>query len=495
VMQQPNVFVHYGDGREQLLTSDRRYDVIVSEPSNPYRAGIASLFTEDFYRAVRSRLEPGGVFSQWTQDYEIDARSLRIIARTLTSVFPAVELWQTEGGDLLFLASNQELTHSVAQLRDRLAIEPFKSAVRRLWLVQDVEGVLSHFVAGPSVVKQMAQHLSAPINGDDQNFLEYAFARSVGRDTEPATPRLLEFARAVGATRPSLDAEIDFERVDELLPRAWLVAGNRTPNTDLPAASRARIEAFGAACSGSYETVVERWREQPRGEPSDDLERYALAVGHAVLGESTPFIDELERDGYIAEALLARGHVSRGKGDRAAALDAYGRGIEAIRAGEIPLCRVAGDLIVALREVGLPSRELARRALGILMRGPLIVGLAEAERHASAERLAFSLMRHPETDPALCVEALGRHVVEPLWSREHLESRLECLLRAEHALAPLAEADLVEFLSADSGELLPEPPPPPRRAPSRPAAGAGHGGGKVATSAEGKRSAPGPSAP
>jgi spermidine synthase len=468
VMQQPNVAVHYGDGREQLLTSDRRYDLIASEPSNPYRAGIASLFTEDFYSVVRSRLEPGGVFTQWTQDYEIDARSVRTIARTLTSVFPAVELWQTEGGDLLFLASESELTHSVATLRDKLALEPFRSAVRRLWLVEDAEGVLSHFVAGPRVVETMAQHLAAPINGDDQNFLEYAFARSVGSSTKPAAPQLFAFTRAVGARRPRLDGAVDFERVDELIPRAWLISGNRAPQTDLPAASRARSDAFAAACVGSYEEVMARWQTQPRSEPSDDLERFALALGHAARGEASPLIDDLHQRGYPAEAELARGYLERRAGERAAAVRAYGRGIDAIRAGEIPLCRVATDLVVALREAALPERQLAREALGVLMRGPLIAGLGEAERRASVERLAFSLMRHPETDPALCVEALGRHLARPLWTRELLEQRLECLRRAGHPLASSAESDLIEFLAADSGELLPEPPPRPRReAPPR----------------------------
>ena len=235
--------------------------------------------------------------------------------------------------------------------------------------------------------------------------------------------------------------------------------------------------AFASACAGSHEKVIERWRAQPRAEASDDLERYALALGHAVRGEPTPLIDELERGGYPAEAWLARGHLARARDDRAAAVDAFAQGIEAIRAGEIPLCRVASELVVALRETALPSRELARRALDALMRGPLLVGLAEAERRSSAERLAFSLMHHPETDRALCVAALGRRVREPLWSREHLTNRLTCLRHAEHELAPSAEADLIEFFAADSGELLPEPPPPREPGPASAPRGPGRGFG------------------
>jgi hypothetical protein len=56
VLENPKVRIHIGDAREVLLTTRQRYDVIFSEPSNPYRAGIASLFTQEFYRAVAERL-------------------------------------------------------------------------------------------------------------------------------------------------------------------------------------------------------------------------------------------------------------------------------------------------------------------------------------------------------------------------------------------------------------------------------------------------------
>ena len=70
----PRLRVYYADAREHLLTTRETYDLIVSEPSNPYRAGIASLFSRDFYRAVASRLREGGLFLQWIQAYEIHAR-------------------------------------------------------------------------------------------------------------------------------------------------------------------------------------------------------------------------------------------------------------------------------------------------------------------------------------------------------------------------------------------------------------------------------------
>lgn len=72
VMQNPKVHITIGDAREVLLTTKESYDIIFSEPCNPYRAGIASLFTREYYEALASRLHPGGMFLQWVQAYNVD---------------------------------------------------------------------------------------------------------------------------------------------------------------------------------------------------------------------------------------------------------------------------------------------------------------------------------------------------------------------------------------------------------------------------------------
>ena len=99
----PRLRLFFGDAREHLLTTRERYDLVVSEPSNPYRAGIASLFSRDFYRAAASRLEEGGLFLQWVQAYEIHPGSLRSLYATLAAELPVVETWQTLPGDLMLV--------------------------------------------------------------------------------------------------------------------------------------------------------------------------------------------------------------------------------------------------------------------------------------------------------------------------------------------------------------------------------------------------------
>src|SRR5690606_4228216 len=78
----PRVRRLVGDGRNVLLAGDRRYDVIVSEPSNPWIAGVASLFTREFYALASEHLADGGVFCQWAQLYELGPRNVKTIYRT-----------------------------------------------------------------------------------------------------------------------------------------------------------------------------------------------------------------------------------------------------------------------------------------------------------------------------------------------------------------------------------------------------------------------------
>jgi len=64
-----------------------------SEPSNPYRAGVASLFTQEFYDAAASRLEPDGVFLQWVQAYDVDEWTISTVVATLGAAFSEIEIW------------------------------------------------------------------------------------------------------------------------------------------------------------------------------------------------------------------------------------------------------------------------------------------------------------------------------------------------------------------------------------------------------------------
>src|SRR5881396_1731440 len=111
VLTRPTVSVVVDDARSALQIDRARYDVIVSEPSNPWLAGVATLYTPEFFRIVRDRLTDGGVFSQWVQLYQLPTPVVAGIVRNLAAVFPHVQIWFSSPGDVIVLGSTQPLRY------------------------------------------------------------------------------------------------------------------------------------------------------------------------------------------------------------------------------------------------------------------------------------------------------------------------------------------------------------------------------------------------
>src|SRR5260370_20169199 len=89
------------DGRNHLALVDRQYDAMLSEPSNPWISGMNSMFTREFFRIARRRLNSGGVLAQWFHLYNMPPDGLRSLLRAFTEVFPSAALWQLNEGDVL----------------------------------------------------------------------------------------------------------------------------------------------------------------------------------------------------------------------------------------------------------------------------------------------------------------------------------------------------------------------------------------------------------
>jgi spermidine synthase len=76
------------DGRNFHDTTSARYDLIVSEPSNPWIGGISTLFTVEFFELARARLAEDGVMAQWVHGYAMAPEDLQMVAATFRAVFP-----------------------------------------------------------------------------------------------------------------------------------------------------------------------------------------------------------------------------------------------------------------------------------------------------------------------------------------------------------------------------------------------------------------------
>ena len=107
VMTNDRVHIYREDARTVLKLNPRKYDVIISEPSNPWLIGIGRVFSREFYELAASRLKPDGVMGQWFHLYEMDDKTLDIVLRTFNSVFPNMEIWDVGDKDIVLLGSKQ----------------------------------------------------------------------------------------------------------------------------------------------------------------------------------------------------------------------------------------------------------------------------------------------------------------------------------------------------------------------------------------------------
>jgi spermidine synthase len=165
-LDDPRVRVVVEDGRTHLAVTRDRYDVIISEPSNPWLAGNNNLFTRDFYRLVRSRLAPGGVFGQWLQLYELSPETLASLLAAFHEVFPSAYAFVTFQADLILVATDGDARWRLGRLKRADIAAEF----RRVSL-DTPEEVLSYYAC--SVAEMPARLAAGRVNTDDDPRVEY----------------------------------------------------------------------------------------------------------------------------------------------------------------------------------------------------------------------------------------------------------------------------------------------------------------------------------
>lgn len=445
-MDNPRISMIYSDAREVLFNGEDRYDLIVSEPSNPYLAGIASLYTREFYRSVKARLRPGGYFTQWVQAYEIDAQTLATIYGTLESVFPHIQTWQTRAADLMFICSNQPPRASIPALRDRLRSEPFRSALETVWGAVDLEGFLARFVANAGFASRIAQRARdrGLINTDDRTLIEFGLARTVGRKLPLAGQTLLEAARRSGQDRPKwLGPQIDWSGVEtnRILLNPEIPSKSDPASGGDPEKYRHLRQALKGFLRGDFRSCRRRWRGVGR-EPryplelamvgfclADDGQEAALALGSALR----------PRWPLDADAILARLHLRRKETAEAfAALETV-----FVRARTDPWIRpvMIRQALETARQLMHEAPELSRKLFD-LMESPLAVRMADEDRMRLLLEIGASI------DAAHGKRVLAAMEPHVPWQESILRYRWRCYAKMGDRRADAAKADLNRFLEA-----------------------------------------------
>lgn len=196
ILDDPRMNLVFNDARNHLLLQpEGTYDIVVSEPSNPWISGVSNLFTSEFLRMGRTRLKPGGVWSQWVQMYGMDAEDLRALVGTFADVYPHISLYMTvEDGDLVLLGSDQPLEPRRALIEASLRRWPGMKAELQQVELDDPLRILSTWQMDRATVLAFAE--DAGRNTDDNMRIEYGAPLNLGRDTSTENVEaLLEFAQ------------------------------------------------------------------------------------------------------------------------------------------------------------------------------------------------------------------------------------------------------------------------------------------------------------
>ncbi|MBP7146695.1 MAG: fused MFS/spermidine synthase [Acidobacteria bacterium] len=345
-LARPNVRLIADDGRSWLATTRERYDIIVSEPSNPFITGVANLFTREFFASVHRALAPGGRFCQWLQLYGLDAGAFRSILAALQAEFPYVYALHPASvyPDLIVLAGESPLRPD-----DLPRWEALPAAVRR-----DLERAMTFSTADLwSLVRLVPRDITAltreasVVNTDDNMFVElHAPFVMQARDDEPY--RLLDSQSSGVLGLFGDDAALPAGVLDEL---AASYAGLRGE----PAIARRVIDRARAG-GGAGAGLVAEALLAPIGNP-ENVSRALQLLDRAVALDPAAFDARLFRARFLLE--------QRARTDLPTALDDANAALAA-RPGDLRALKLRLQICNRLRLF-----EQARDDAEVLLRSPL----------------------------------------------------------------------------------------------------------------------------
>ncbi|HEX4643164.1 MAG TPA: fused MFS/spermidine synthase, partial [Candidatus Acidoferrales bacterium] len=165
VLGDPRVHVTFDDARNFLFTTREKYDLIISEPSNPWIAGVATLFTQEFYAAVRERLAPDGVFVQWVQAYSLFPGDLRMLFATFLSQFQGATLWHGDAPDLMLLAPSPPSAEILQRAQSLYFAPRLHDDFIQLGM-EEAPGLFGFYLLDDAALRNFSA--GAPINTDDR---------------------------------------------------------------------------------------------------------------------------------------------------------------------------------------------------------------------------------------------------------------------------------------------------------------------------------------
>ncbi|MGH8248815.1 MAG: spermidine synthase [Gammaproteobacteria bacterium] len=171
--------IHIEDARTFFSLRGGRYDMIVSEPSNPWVSGVAMLFTQEFYGQMTQFLNRGGLLVQWLQLYEIDEELVWSILKAFAAHFPHYRLYRTDSANVLIVGSRSEIR--AASFNSLFGNATLAAALERVG-VRGAEDVNARMIGDEITIKPLLNRHAIHANSDyrpvlDQQAVKARFLR------------------------------------------------------------------------------------------------------------------------------------------------------------------------------------------------------------------------------------------------------------------------------------------------------------------------------
>lgn len=188
--QDPRCVMIFDDARSYLSYTTQEYDIIISEPSNPWMAGTGALFTRDFYEKAKDALRDDGIYLQWIQLYELSDEALASMLRSFRTSFPWIYGFQGNNADMLLLGSRQPLAPDWDRLEELIANPQVREQLASI-NITDLSSLLYLQRFGPGTSDYIAS-ITDRYNTDDNHYLEYQAPRDLFAGEIPRLPFALD---------------------------------------------------------------------------------------------------------------------------------------------------------------------------------------------------------------------------------------------------------------------------------------------------------------
>jgi spermidine synthase len=191
VLHDPRLHIILQDGRNHLLTTQKKYDVITADATHPWSADSWILYTSEMYQLVRSRLTHQGIFCQWVPLHWMSMDDFKCVLRTMRTEFQHLSLWYT-GSYVVAVGSQNPITPDLSDFRHRMQTTAIQKDLTSVGIDSPASLLGLYLLANDDIDRFVGE---GPLNTDDFAYLEHSASRCFGRETTPENLSALMKAR------------------------------------------------------------------------------------------------------------------------------------------------------------------------------------------------------------------------------------------------------------------------------------------------------------